>query len=205
MTRQPHRHDAEGELDVVIAVDDVQPFPDDRVHRRLGFGECAAQLHEQAGLGEAQEIGGGCAARRLEIGRGAPAKLLDLEVVADQDARRTVAGDDEPIGFTLEVRRRVVDDAGVLRRGPRQPVLSGENQLWPIGRLLLPIDLVGAVGELEEVVERADRLGQPQHQEPVGVQREVEHRQQAFLQLCDRWRPFRARRPSASSATLVLG
>ena len=49
-------------------------------------------------------------------------------------------------------------------------------------RLLLPIDLVRAIRELEQVVERADRFGQAQDEEPARIQGEVEHRQQPFLQ-----------------------
>ena len=84
------RQDAQRELDVVAAVRHVQALPHDRAVRRLGLGQGAAQLHEQALLRHAQNVGRRLAARRLEIRRGAAAELLDLEVVVHEHARRPI-------------------------------------------------------------------------------------------------------------------
>ena len=154
----------------------------DRHPRLLGLGQGSAQLHEQPFLGQAKDVGGGEPGGRLEKRRGAAPELQDLEVVVDQGARRGVAGQRQPLRFAEQVGRRLAGRHGSSGRHAGQPFVGQERQLRPAGRFLPAVDLVGAIGEFEQVAEGADRLGLPEDQEPAGVQREMEHRQEPFLQ-----------------------
>ena len=62
-----HGQDTEREFDIVAAVHDVQPLPDSGAICRRGLGQRAPQLHEQARLGHAEDVGGRLPARRLEV------------------------------------------------------------------------------------------------------------------------------------------
>lgn len=119
---QPDREDAKREFDVVVAVDDMQPFSDDRTVRGPGLRQGAAQVHEETLLGQAQDVGGRLPAWGLEVRRRAPVEMLDLEVVIDQGARRPVASDHQAFRLALKVPARLTDDTGAVRRRAGRPV-----------------------------------------------------------------------------------
>jgi hypothetical protein len=144
-----------------------------------GFVDGLAHVHEKPPRQHAQQVQARLAVGVLEQGGRVPSELDDVQVVVHQHPGRTVAGEQDPVGLPLPVRRRLLARRGRLRR--RLPVRSHD----PVGRgghaRLLRVDPPIVLQRHEPVRQGADGFRRAQHEEAVGVQGVVKRRQHPLL------------------------
>ena len=144
----------------------------------------AAELVAQPLAGHGKDVPVGLPGRRLQVPARPPADVEDVPLVARQDGRRGIAGQDELIRQRLEV------GGGPLRLGRRGLLRRHGDEgggkldgLGPGRGVEPPVNPRLGVQGGEEIGERADRLGAPQKQDAAGVEAVVKERDELFLEL----------------------